>query len=266
MVVGLFMGMASLIFLSVRNLFVFNSAISFIAFIWGHAYLREKPVEVYRKRLPLYFTQILEHTKYLPNYLIHVPKAAVTKVKEVNSFLVSVYFILVASGLIFTPMVPYLKMLGAGATLCFFVSFLHFTGSALFYRHSGKIISTKSPLKILNYGAISRVVLSLLLVLIILISVSLPLIVLVYAMFGVTWSYILIPLVSHMSKIAPEDKESGAFGAFNFFYSFGLLTGSLLSGVIVDYLGYEIDLVFAATLFLVAVLNLRNSKDEMKNE
>lgn len=169
-----------------------------------------------------------------------------------------------ASGLIFTPIVPYLRMLGVGSSLCFFAGFMHSSASALVYRRTGREIYKKGTLEILKYGIVSRAGLSFLMALIILYRESVGIVILIYAILGVTWSYILIPSVSYMSKTSEKDREGGAFGAFNFFYSLGLLTGTFLSGIVVDLFGYETDIFLAIILLLIAMLNLRNSRIEEK--
>jgi len=133
-VMGLGIGAITLFFVSIQNLFLLNSVISAISLILGFKYLKQRPIHINRRTFKLRLTQIVERTRYIPNYLIHLPVIRLTENKKVNSFLISTFLILIASGLIFTPIVPYLKMLGVGSSICFFAAFMHSSTSALMYQ------------------------------------------------------------------------------------------------------------------------------------
>jgi len=263
-VTGLGIGAITLFFVSIQNLFLLNSFVSAISLILGFKYLKQKPIHINRRTFKLRLTQIVERTKYIPNYLIHLPAIRITGNKKVNSFLISTFLILMASSLICTPIVPYLKILGAGSSLCFFAGFMHSSASAFMYRRTGKEIYKKGTLKTLKYGILSRAVLSLLMAILIIYKEIAVGIIILYALLGITWSYILIPSFSYMSKTSKKNREGGAFGTFNFFYSLGLLTGNFLSGIIVDSFGYEVDIFLAIILLLIVILNLKNSKIKEK--
>ncbi|MCK4247010.1 MAG: MFS transporter [Methanomicrobia archaeon] len=263
-VTGLGIGAIALFFVSIQNLFLINSIISAISLILGFKYLKQKPIQINRRAFKLRLTQIVERARYMPNYLIHLPTIRMTGNKKINSFFISVFLLLMASSLVMTPIIPYLKMLGVGSSVCFLAGFMHSSAAALMYQRTGRAIYKNGTLKMLKYGIVSRGALSLLMVGLILYKEIAVGIILIYAVLGITWSYIIIPSFSYMSKTAEKDREGGAFGAFNFFYSFGLLAGNFLSGIIVDLFGYEVDIFLAVILLLIVILNLKNSKIEEK--
>ena len=263
-VIGLGLGSIALFFVSIPDLFLMNSFIAAISLVLGQKYLKQKPIYINRSTFRIYLTQIVEKARYIPNYLIHLPAIRISENKKVKAFLISSFLIFTASSLLMTPIVPYLKFLGATSSLCFVASFIHSSASALMYQKAGRHIYKKGTLRILRYGLIGRILLAFLMSIVIIYHGSIIPVILMYGLLGITWSYIIIPSFSYMSKTSRKDREGGAFGSFNFFYSFGLLTGNFLSGFIVDYWGYPIDIFLAIILLSIAILNLKKSRIKEK--
>lgn len=267
---GMLFGTFLLKILGVGTLFILLGIICFSSSLLFQKLVKEKPIYINRDRIVSFANIMTEKLRLMPSYIIHFPQFRLAENKRLRNFYLASFVLFVSSGLIFTPFVYFLTVKGASASFVFFVSFLNSLISAYSYSRVAKGVALLGGFSVLVRGLILRGSFFLALVLASILTgyTSVGLAAVCYCVFGYTWAQITISSNSVMSRLAIKGKEGKIMGMYNFMVSLGLITGNLISGVVVDNLGFIVEFllgvaVIAASLFWIGGIKAREDR-EMK--
>jgi ubiquinone/menaquinone biosynthesis C-methylase UbiE/predicted MFS family arabinose efflux permease len=269
---GMLLGTFLLVFLGMDSLFIILGAFSFLSAILFQKMVRENPIYIDRDRIVLFVNTITEKFRLMPSYIIHLPHFTRFESKRLRNFYLASFVLFVSSGLIFTPFVYFLTEKGSSASFIFFISFLNSVISAYFYSRTARKVALFGGFSILGRGLKVRSLFVLVLLLASLFTDYTAVVIagVCYCVFGYTWAQITISSNSVMSRLAIQGKEGKIMGMYNFMVSLGLIIGNLISGIVVDNLGFaaEFSLGFVTIVgSLFWIQKIKQKEDaEMKME
>jgi ubiquinone/menaquinone biosynthesis C-methylase UbiE len=87
-----------------------------------------------------------------------------------------------------------------------------------------------------------------------------------YSVFGYTWAQITISSNSVMARLAVKGKEGKIMGMYNFMASLGLITGNIISGIIVDTMGFTAEFLLGFTVIILSIFWMRKIKNKEDSE
>lgn len=269
---GMLFGTILLTVLRIEDLFILLGVICFSSSILFQTSVREKPVYINRDRIAFFAHTITEKLRLMPSYLIHFPQITAFENRRLKSFYLASFVLFVSSGLIFTPFVYFLTQKGASASFVFLASFLNSIISAYSYSRVARKVALLGGFAILKRGLILRVFFFFILVMASILAgfYAVYLAVLCYCVFGYTWAQISISSNSVMSRLIIEGKEGKIMGMYNFMISLGLIVGNIISGVVVDTLGFTAEFLLGVAVIILSAFwmqRIKHGEDtEMKKE
>ncbi|MDV3103447.1 MFS transporter [Thermococcus waiotapuensis] len=252
-VAGMVLGLAMARFLDLRGIFVILGIVGLLSLPWGAKTIREVPLHVDRRILGIYPGYVVEKFRYLPNMIIHLPRFSTGGFG--NLYLSTVLF-WVGAMLYFTQFPVLLKSRGLGATELYIMNIANSAISAYMYTRVGLKIRESGGYGALKMGLALRGVAFLLLAVSTFMerSVFFALAFLSYFIAGYTWSYISISTSSIISHRAPPEKRGSLIGTYNLVSSLGAIIGNLMSGFVVEALGFLSDFLLASSLIFLSLV------------
>lgn len=265
---GMLAGTFLLIFLGMETLFIFLGVISFVSVALFQKMVREKPIYINRDNIIFFSNIITERLRLMPSYVIHLPQFMKFESKRLKHFYLASFVLFVSSGLIFTPFVYFLTEKGATASFVFFISFLNSLISAYFYSRTAKKVALFGGFSILKKGLLLRSLFVGILAAASLFAgyASVGLAAVCYGVFGYTWAQITISSNSVMSRLAVQGKEGKIMGMYNFMISLGLITGNLISGIVVDSMGFTVEFLLGLTAIGASLFWIQKIKHKEDTE
>ncbi|WP_297073654.1 MFS transporter [Thermococcus sp.] len=252
-VAGMILGLVMAQFLSLREIFVVLGLVGLFSLPLGARTIREVPVHVDRRILGVYAGYVVEKFRYLPNMITHLPRLST---EDFGRLYASTVLFWIGAMLYFTQFPVLLKSRGLGATELYAMSIANSAISAYMYTRVGLRLRKTGGYGALKKGLGLRGVAFLLLAISTFLggSVFLVLAFVSYFIAGYTWSYISISTSSIISHRAPPEKRGSLIGTYNLVSSLGAIIGNLLSGLVVEALGFTADFVLASSLIFLALV------------
>ena len=269
---GMLFGTLSIALLGIEYLFIVLGSISLISAVLFQKMVRERPIYINREGIKSFVNAITERFRYVPSYIIHLPQFTRFESKKLQNFYLASFILFTSSRLVLTPFIYFLTIHGASNTVVFLVSFLNTAVAASFYSVTARQVSLQGGFSILGQGIRLRAILIAAMVGASLLSGAYALVVgaVCLCLLGYSWAQITVSSNSLMSKMAIKGKEGRMMGMYNFMTTLGLITGNLLSGIIVDTWGFTIEFSLACVTMLSSWIWIRKIKvqddTDMKNE
>jgi ubiquinone/menaquinone biosynthesis C-methylase UbiE/MFS-type transporter involved in bile tolerance (Atg22 family) len=265
---GMLLGTGLLIVCDMQILFIILGVITLLSVILFQKMVKEKPIYINRNKIISFSNTIVEKLRLMPVYIIHFPRFMGFENRTLKHFYWASFLIFVSSGLLFTPFVYFLTEKGASSWFIFFISFLNSLISAYYYARTATQVALYGGYAILQKGlAYREVFIAILLVSSFLSgSATLLLATLCFCVFGYSWAQITIASNSVISRLSVRGKEGEIMGMYNFMISLGLIVGNLLSGLIVDILGFPIEFGCGFLTLGIAFFWIRKIKEEEDSE
>ncbi|WP_232461721.1 MFS transporter [Thermococcus pacificus] len=252
-VAGMVLGLVMARFLSLRDIFVVLGLIGLLSFPWGLKTIREVPLHIDRRVLGIYTGYVVEKFRYLPNMITHLPRFST---EGFGRLYISTILFWIGAMLYFTQFPVLLKSRGLGATELYIMSIANSAVSAYMYTRVGLRLRKTGGYGALKKGLGLRGVAFLLLAVSTFVraSVFFVLAFISYVIAGYTWSYISVSTSSIISRRAPPKKKGSLIGAYNLVSSLGAIIGNLISGFVVEALGFTADFALASSLMFLALV------------
>jgi MFS family permease len=269
---GMLLGTVSVALLGIEYLFILLGCISLISAVLFQKMVREKPIYLNRTRIKAFVNAITERFRYVPSYIIQLPQFTRFESKKLQNFYLASFLLFASSRLVITPFIYFMTVNGASSSMVFLVSFINTAVAASLFTTTAKHVALFGGFSILGRGIKLRAVL---IAIIVAASFSGGLYGLLlgaacFCLFGYSWAQITISSNSLMSKMAIKGKEGNMMGMYNFMTSLGIITGNLISGVIVDALGFSFEFSVAFIIMLSSLIWIHRIKAwddaEMKDE
>ncbi len=226
-------------------------SLSFVAALFG---MRDVPVYIARPRISIRANHIVERRRFAPNYVLHLPKFPRFKTNNNRLFFLATMILYIGSNLIYLPVIPFLTDRGLENNAIFVVIIANSLGSALVYTRTAALVKTRGCLYPLVTGIMSRLVVTVYLVLCVLGAVPYSLVgfCIGFALVGVTWPAIYIPSISFVSHAADDASRGGLMGKYNFVSTFGLMSGSICAGYLYDSVAFVASLGVAICMLFIS--------------
>ncbi|MBU7042547.1 MAG: MFS transporter [Theionarchaea archaeon] len=261
---GMLLGTVLLIVCEMDMLFLLLGIITLVSVALFQNQVKEKPIYVNRDNIISFSNSIVEKLRLMPIYIIHFPRFITFESRKLKHFYIASFLIFVSSGLLFTPFVYFLTEKGAASSFIFFISFLNSLISAFYYSRTASQVALFGGYSILQKGLAYREIFIAVLIGASFLtgSVSLMLATLCFCIFGYSWAQITIASNSVISRLSIEGKEGETMGMYNFMISLGLIIGNLLSGFIVDTLGFAVEFGCGFITLGISLFWIRQIKSE----
>lgn len=261
---GMLFGTVLLGFLGVPYLFILLGGICALSAVLFQKSVKEKPIYINRDKIVSFANVITEKLRLMPVYLIHFPRFVSFESRRLKAFYLASFVLFVSSGLVFTPFVYFLTEKGASASFVFFASFLNSVISAYSYSKVAKKVALFGGFSVLGKGLVTRGFFFLVLVLASVVTgySAVVLAVVCYSVFGYTWAQITISSNSVMARLAVKGKEGKIMGMYNLMASLGLITGNVISGVVVDTGGFTAEFLLGVAVIVLSVFWMRKIKNK----
>ncbi|MBU7022365.1 MAG: MFS transporter [Theionarchaea archaeon] len=265
---GLLAGTLLLPILGVGALFVALGIIGLFSSLSFQKMVSEKPIYINRDSIKSFAYMTTEKLRFMPSLIIHLPRFIRFESDRLKNFYLSSFVLFMSSGLIFTPFVYFLTTKGASASFVFLISFFNSLISAYTYSRVAKRVALLGGFAVLRRGLALRGAFFLVLVPASILAgyAAVGIAAVCYAIFGYTWAQISISSNSVMSRLAIKGKEGEIMGMYNFMSSLGLIVGNMISGIVVDFLGFPAEFILGAAVIGLASLWIRKIKQREDEE
>jgi MFS family permease len=266
--VGLLAGTLLLPVLGVGALFIVLGVIGLFSSLSFQKMVSEKPIYINRDSIISFAYMTTEKLRFMPSYVIHLPRLIKFETQRLKNFYLSSFVLFMSSGLIFTPFVYFLTTKGASASFIFLISFFNSLISAYAYSKVAKRVALLGSFAVLKRGLLLRGTFFLILISASLLTgyASVAIAAVCYAVFGYTWAQISISSNSVMSRLAIKGKEGEIMGMYNFMSSLGLIVGNMISGIVVDHLGFEVEFLLGFAVIGLAAIWIQKIKQKEDEE
>jgi MFS family permease len=255
-VAGLSLGAIIVSMVSLDVIAVITACIISISFAAALLGMRDVPVYLARPRISIRANHIVERRRFAPNYILHLPRFPRFRNNNNRLFFLATMVLYIGSNLIYLPVIPYLTDQGLENNLIFVVVIANSLGSALVYTKTAALVKTRGCLYPLVTGIMSRMTVTVFLILCVagIVPYSLIGFCVGFALVGVTWPAIYIPSISFVSHAADDTTRGGLMGKYNFVSTFGLMSGSIFAGYLYDSVAFIASLALAGCLLVIASL------------
>ncbi|MEM0155632.1 MAG: MFS transporter [Thermoplasmataceae archaeon] len=236
------------------------SAVVYLIAALSSLYLLPEPIrKIRRNRVNQLFTvRVIERTRYLPSFIIHVLKEGNGKKKHklsgsLKKYLFSTTLLMFGFQIFFVPFPVFLiDRFGAGNLEIFIMYLLNSLFSTIAFRPAGMMVNRIGPTKTISTSVLSRIAIFTVAALIpFVITWNLLLLVIMLAFYGVLgglWSLISISEVTSISKMCERTVRGGVIGMYNSLNGVGQILGAGVSGFLALYFGYSADFLIAAAV------------------
>lgn len=253
-VVGLLVGFALIKFLTFRELLILFAILNIPGFIMALKTIREAPVYLHRENIKPFVTQVIQKSRYLPNFVVHLPTKLKVSPKFIGFYLSSVFF-WVSSGMYTTQLPVYLINNEFTGQEIFGLAVLNSSISAMLYQRVGIKLKSKNPALVLIRGYLTRS-LGIFMVLLPL-NFSYALVLLAtgsYVLWGYSWPYVGISSTSLIARMSSPKEQGSVLATSNLINSSSFVFGSLVGGLVVSHIGFALNFAIAALMSLFAIL------------
>ncbi|HHN81255.1 MAG TPA: MFS transporter [Methanomicrobia archaeon] len=220
--------------------------------------LYDVPVYINRRGIRIFFTQVVERRRFVPNIILHMPRWPSFRKDNNRLFFTGIVLLFTGSSLLYLPIIPFLRDEGISTGLIFAVTILNSLGSAVLYRYLGAEVRRKGALAMLRRGIAFR---SLLVVLMMAATMVAPwhivIVAVAFTLVGVSWPFIYISSISFVTRSSDEHRQCTLMGIYNFVSTCGLMVGSLAGGYIYEYISFSAVMVLALVFLAIAYAVLR---------
>ncbi len=251
-VTGMVLGLMMAQFLNLRDIFVVLGIVGLFSLPWGVKTIKEVPLHIDRRVLGMYTGYVIEKFRYLPNMITHLPRFSS---EGFGRLYLSTILFWIGAMFYFTQFPVLLKSRGLGATELYVMSIANSAVSAYMYTRVGLKLRKTGGYGALKRGLILRGASFLLLAVSTILEED-PFLVLAFVSYfiaGYTWSYISVSTSSIISHRAPPEKRGSLIGTYNLISSLGAIIGNLISGLIVEGLGFTLDFALASLMVFLAL-------------
>ncbi|MDS0257554.1 hypothetical protein ApAK_07735, partial [Thermoplasmatales archaeon AK] len=209
--------------------------------------------------------RMVERNRFFPNAVIHTPRILKEKGKKLSprtmKYIILTAFLMFGFQVFFVPFPVFvIDKLNGNETDIFVMYLLNNIASAVAFRVSGRSVNSLGLTKTMGIALFSRVaiiaaadVLSLLLMGF---SFALWFAISLYGIMGFFWSFISVSWVTSISKLALPENRGKAIGYYNSFLGIGQIAGGLVSGIVSQVAGYNINFVVATVAVLGGALTI----------
>lgn len=251
---GLGLGAVLVYAVSLHTIALVTAAIVGLSLFTAHFWMPDAPVYLMRPRIAIMVSQVVERRRFLPNYVLHLPRLPHIRSSNNRLFFLASLILYVGTNLIYLPVIPYLTDRGLANSSIFVVIIANSIGSAVVYERIAPLISRRGCIAPLVTGVIGRLILILVMAACVLGVVPAPVVVFsaAFCLVGVTWPFIYLPSISFVTHAATEGTQGALMGKYNFVTTFGLMTGSLLAGYLYDNVSFIASLLGAAVLLVLS--------------
>lgn len=220
--------------------------------------LRDVPVYINRRGIKIFFTQVVERRRFVPNLVLHMPHWPSFRRDNNRMFFTGILLLFTGSSLLYLPVIPYLRDAGISTGLIFAITILNSLGSAVLYRYLGAEVRRRGALAMLQRGITFR---SALVVLMMAATMLAPwhivIITIAFTLVGVSWPFIYISTISFVTRSSEGHRQGTIMGIYNFVSTCGLMVGSLAGGYIYDYVSFSAVMVSSIVFLVLAYAVLR---------
>ncbi|USS41099.1 MFS transporter [Thermococcus aggregans] len=253
-VLGLLAGFALVKFLSFRQLLLFFAIANVPGVIMALRTIREAPVYLHRNNIKPFVTQVIQKSRYLPNFIIHMPTKLKVSPKFAGFYLSSAFF-WISSGMYVTQLPVYLINNGLTGQEIFGLALLNSSTSAMLYQRVGLKLKSKNPALALIQGYFIRSLGALLLLFPLTVPYSLLISALgSYILMGYSWSYVSVSSTSLLGRMSSPKEQGSVLATANLINSGGFVLGSLAGGFVVSQVDFALNFAIASSMGLCAIV------------
>jgi ubiquinone/menaquinone biosynthesis C-methylase UbiE/predicted MFS family arabinose efflux permease len=265
---GMLFGTLVLAVVGIQILFVVLGIICFSSAVVFQKMVREKPIYINRDKIVSFANVMTEKMRLMPSYIIHFPQFMSFETRKLKNFYLASFVLFLSSGIVFTPFVYFLTEKGASASFVFLISFLNSMISAYTYSKAAKKVALFGGFSILGKGLILRALFFFVLIIASVLTkyYAVGVAAVCYCVFGYTWAHITVSSNSVMSRLAIEGKEGKIMGMYNFMASLGLITGNMISGVVVDAVGFTWEFLVGLIVIMMSFFWIQKIKQKEDTE
>jgi MFS family permease len=256
-----------------RALFIMAAAVSGISVLLALKWVPEPDISIERKSVDLkmlhYPLLIFEKARYLPNRIVHVVSVSAGNMRlscfppTLRRYYVVVFFLFAGSFSFYVTLPVFLKSyVGLSSAVVFAVYFASSAVSALNYRRAGKQVGDRGGKRVQTRTALGRMVLFPLFFLVTLIPLGASglavAFLLLHGLVGFCWSGLSVAGFSLVSNLSYKDFRAEGMGMYNATQGLSAIAGSMLGGIVAQFLGYEATFAMSSAFILIGILLLRN--------
>ncbi|MEM3675812.1 MAG: MFS transporter [Thermoplasmataceae archaeon] len=252
------------------ELYLYSAIVYLLAAISAVFLLKEPEKKLPRESGPLsrvFSFRMVERNRFFPNAVIHTPKIGHDRGKRLSpitmKYIILTAFLMLGFQIFFVPFPVFvIDKLSGNETDIFIMYLLNNIASAVAFRVSGRSVNNLGLTRTLGIALFSRVAIitlaDILSMALMGFSFSLWFAIALYGVMGFFWSFISVSWVTSISKLALPENRGKAIGYYNSFLGIGQIAGSLISGVLSEIAGYNINFIVATmAVFAGAIIILR---------
>ena len=242
--------------LTIRQLLLLFALLNIPSLIWGAKTIREIPIYINRKSIRIFGNYVVEKTRYLPTFMLHIN----IRKPRFGKFYLALLLFWISVGMYFSQFPVFLAENGFERRIIYLAAILNSSISAFMYLRVGLMLESRDNMRVLKEGIMLRILGITMIILGMLTPYLLPFAFLSYFLAGYSWSFISISSTSIIGKLAGEKEKGMAMGTFNLINSIGYIMGSFASGFFVYSEGFLMNFTVAGIFAMLSLMTLRKIK------
>ncbi len=255
-----------------RALFIMAASLSVLSVLLAFKWIPEPEERIERRTVDLKLLQyplvIFEKARYLPNRIVHVVSVSAGNLRlscfppALRRYYLVIFLLFTGSFSFYVVLPVFLNSyVGLSSSVVFAIYVASALLSALNYRRAGRIVSERGGKVVQNMSAFGRMMLFpsfFLMTLLPLGETALILgFLLLHALVGLCWAGLSVAGSSLVSNLSIKEFRAEGMGMYNAIQGLAAIAGSILGGVVAQFLGYLVTFLLASLFILAAILLLR---------
>ena len=242
---------------TLRYLYIAAFLFYVISAIMSYILIPEPKSKIKRDEIDLRTFRVFEKIRYFPSYILHFNLHFRDLDADLKKILIGFFIMMTGFQLFFVAFPILLKNLGVNNTVFFLIYLGNYVFAAITFNFSGGLNAKFGNKRMTFLSVMARIFIFPSVILIISLIQSRPLLfillLLIYSILGALWSFISVGTATLVSNLSKPEERGRVSGTYNAVQSFGVVVGSVATGIIVSKAGYDINFITASTVTAIGL-------------
>ena len=235
---------------SLRYLYIAAFLFYLISAVMANSLITEPKERVKRDEVEVRTFRVIERVRYLPSQIIHFNLHFRNLDKDLKRTIIGFFVMMTGFQLFFVAFPILLKTLYVNNSVFFLIYLGNYVFGAISFSFAGTFCSRYGNRMATIISVAGRIFLFPSIILMIAFIRSAPILfvslLLLYSVLGALWSFISVGTATLVSNLSKPEERGRVSGTYNAVQSFGVVLGSLFTGIIVSRAGFDVNFLIAS--------------------
>lgn len=237
---------------TLRYLYIAAFLFYIISAVMSYILIPEPRITVKRDEVDIRTFRVFEKIRYFPSQIIHFNLHFRSLDRDLKKIIIGFFIMMTGFQIFFVAFPILLKDLGVNNTVFFLIYLGNYIFAAITFNFSGALNAKFGNKRMTFLSVMARIFIFPSVILIIYLIQSRPLLfillLLVYSILGSLWSFISVGTSTLVSNLSKPEERGRVSGTYNAVQSFGVVVGSMATGLIVSRFGYDVNFIIASSI------------------